>query len=444
MESKESEEEEETITVFLQAHGYRLTNIHIPLDDAEHCEILSFTGSMGKTGTMKKNCNNLDIPAQEMVIPPQEMVIPPQEMDIPPQEMDIPPQEMVTLPAMEIIGPQLDVMALSYVQQVYAHISQDSAIDDNKKSGLSFKVVKQGLPNVYANCGITRFPYITRKLKSQIENDPFRFIHPLHDKEYQLHPNAHEDCQKPLVCKRNPNCDECELLDKSEQFCPIYGIFIVSSSNKEDNEYTLCGSTALADDRENNIIANLNSEEGHDKGFTNFWENKINRHWENKINRHWGSIVRNGSDVIERDRIITLYRKLTRVLTSYSPTSIKILLDIEPLPVILLSELITIFIKGMGYNKINIIDPSCDSCVKMTDFKLASNKVLEDIRSTRLDTRKAVKSTRNVKWGVGLSTQKLRDKTVTFKRGGKRRLRRMKTRKVKRGKKVTYKRYKRY
>lgn len=414
MESKESEEEEETITVFLQAHGYRLTNIHIPLDDAEHCEILSFTGSIGKTGTMKKNCNNLDIPPQEMVIHPR---------------------EMVTLPAMKIDGPQLDVMALSYVQQVYAHISQDSTINDNKKSELSFNVIKHGLPSVYANCNVTRFPYITRKLKSQIENAPFRFIPPLHDKEYQLHPNAHEDCREPSVCKLNADCDECELLDKSEQFCPIYGIFIVSSSNKEDNEYTLCGSTALAEDRENNIIANLNSEEGHSGGFTNFWENKINHHWD--------SIIRNESDVIERDRIITLYRKLTRVLTSYSPTSIKILWG-EPLPVILLSELITIFIKGMGYNKINIIDPSCDSCVKMTDFKLASNKVLEDIRSRRLDTRKAEKSTRNVKRAVGLSTRKLGDKNVTFVRGGKRRSRRMKTRKVKRGKKVTYKRYKRY
>jgi hypothetical protein len=428
MESKESEEEEkerETITIFLQAHGYRLTDIHIPLDDAEHCEILSFTGSMGKTGTMKKNCNNLDIPPQEIVIPPQ---------------------EMVTLPAMKIDGPQLDVMALSYVQQVYAHISQDSAIDDNKKSGLSFNVVKNGLPSVYANCDVTRFPYITRKLKSQIENAPFRFIPPLHDKEYQLHPNAHEDCREPSVCKLNDDCDECELLDKSEQFCPIYGIFIVSSSNKEDNEYTLCGSTALADDRENNIIANLNSEEGHSGGFTNFWENKINHQWD--------SIIRNESDVtkhrglvIERDRIIALYRKLTRVLTSHSPTSTIILWGIEPLPVILLSELITIFIKGMGYDTINIIDPSCDSCVKVTDFKLAANKVLEKIRTRRLDTRRAEKSTRNVKWGVGLSTRKLRGKTVTFeriKRGGKRRSRRMKTRKVKRGKKVTYKRYKRY
>ena len=414
MEFKESEEEEETITVFLQAHGYRLTNIHIPLDDAEHCEILSFTGSIGKTGTMKKNCNNLDIPPQEMVIHPR---------------------EMVALPAMKIDGPQLDVMALSYVQQVYAHISQDSAIDDNKKSELSFNVIKNGLPSVYANCNVTRFPYITRKLKSQIENAPFRFIPPLHDKEYQLHPNAHEDCREPSVCKLNADCDECELLDKSEQFCPIYGIFIVSSSNKEDNEYTLCGSTALAEDRENNIIANLNSEEGHSGGFANFWENKINHHWD--------SIIRNESDVIERDRIITLYRKLTRVLTSYSPTSIKILWG-EPLPVILLSELITIFIKGMGYNKINIIDPSCDSCVKMTDFKLVSNKVLEDIRSRRLDTRKAEKSTRNVKWGVGLSTRKLRGKTVTFVHGGKRKSRRMKTRRVKRCKKVTYKRYKRY
>ena len=435
MESKESEEEEEekTITVFLQAHGYRLTNIHIPLDDAEHCEILSFTGSMGKTGTMKKNCINLDIPAQEMVIPAQAMVIHPREMAIPPREMVTLP-EMVALPAMEIVGPQLDVMALSYVQQVYAHISQDSTIDDNKKSGLSFKVVKHGLPNVYANCGITRFPYITGKLKSQIENDPFRFIPPLHDKEYQLHPNAHEDCRVPLACKLDPDdpeYEECELLPKSQQFCPIYGIFIVSSSNKEDNEYTLCGSTALAENRENNIIANLNSEEGRSEGFTDFWENKINRHWE--------SISQNGSVVIERDRIITLYRKLTRVLTSDYPTSIKIRWE-EPLPVILLSELITIFINGMGYNKINIIDPSCDSCVKMTDFKLVSNKVLEDIRITLLDKRKGVKR----KLGGGLSRRKLKDGPVTLKRGCKRRSRRMKTRKVKRGKKVTYKRYKRY
>lgn len=399
METKE-QDGEKSITIFLQAHGSSLTNSHIPLDDSIHCEILSFTGSVGKTGTMKKKCDGIIIP----------------------------PDESNGLPEIRIDGAQLDVMALSYVQQVYTHISQNPAIDNNIKSEFSFNIVVNGIPAVYSNCGVTRFPYF-KKFNTQIDDEPFLVIPPLQDKEYQLHPNAHEECSNRAECIRNGGC---ELLPKSEQMCPFYGIYIVYSSNEEDNQYTLSG--AQAQDG-NDIIANLNSEESHDGETIKFWEDKINNHWEH--------IIRNEMDegkksalLREKTYITKLYHKLTRTLDSYTPTSDKMIMD-DPLPVILLSELLTIFIKGMGYDKINIIDPSCDTCQKLSRFKLAANIALRDVRRRLVNKFRAKRGITSVNRKRGLTTFKGRP--VTIVRGGKRRGRNRKTQK-KKCKKVSYKR----
>lgn len=392
METKE--QDEKSITIFLQAHGSSLTNTHIPLDDSIHGEILSFTGSVGKTGTMRRNCD----------------------------EIVIPPQESVGLPEIRIDGAQLDVMALAYVQQVYRLVSQNPTIDNNRKSEFSFNIVVNGIPAVYSNCNVNRFPYF-KKINTQIEDDPFLVIPPLQDKEYQLHPNAHEDCSNRAKCIRD---GECELLPKSEQICPYYGIYIVYSTNQEDNQYTLSGEHAQ---NGNDIIANLNSEEGHYDGSTQFWENKINNHWEHII-RVESDEGKRAELLEEKTYIIELYRKMTRMLDSYTPTSNKIIMD-EPLPVILLSELLTIFIKGMGYDKINIIDPSCDTCKKLSRFKLAANIVLRDVRRGRVEKYKMRRGITNVKRKHGL----------TIIRGGKRKSRRKKTHKRKKCKKISYKRY---
>lgn len=432
MESKEPEEEK-TITIFLQAHGYIVDKTYVPLDEAKHCEILSFTGSIGKAGIMKRTCGNL--------------VIPPQEINGLPGG----------LPRMELDGPQLDVMAVSYVQKIYTHISKNSSIDDNRKSEFSFNIVINGIPLVYANCGVTSFNYHT-KMRTQINGIPFHVIHPLQEKEYQLHPISHEDCLYPSVCSRE---GDCELLDKSKQFCPIYGIFIVHSSNREDIDYTLCGKDAQDDI----TIANLNSEESHYNGTSDFWENKINERWDDIIENERDE-TQQGDLLREKTRIVELYQRLTRVLDSSRPTSDKITME-EPLPVILLSELLTIFIKGMGYDKLNILDPSCDTCIKLTPLKLAANIVLQEVRGKRVLEKRRKDGFPSVKRRKGFTTLekgdddelveddddgdkelvegggKRRSRRMSRRRS-RRRSRRMKTRRVKRGKKVTYKRYKRY
>jgi len=399
METKE--QEEEIITLMIQAHGFSLTNTLISVEESAHCELLSFTGSVGKSGLMRRNC----------------------------PELVIPPQESYGIPEIPLEGPQLDVMATSYVQQVYTHINQNPAIDTNIKSNMSFDIVANGIPEVYSNCGISRFPYSNKNIKTQIHDIPFTVIDGLQDKEYQIYPNAHEDCSNRQECKSN---GYCTLADKSEQFCPYYGIYVVHSTNEEDNQHTLSGKHAQ---NKNEIYANLNSEESEYTG-KKFWRDKINNRWENII-RDEVNEEKKAELIKERDRIIELYNKMTRTLESSTPTSDKIIAD-ELLPEIKLSEILQIFRNGMGYDKVNIIDPSCDSCQKFSKFKLVANIALRDVRRDRVRRFKWKRGLRTLKRKRGLTTREGRP--IIMVRGGKRKSRKMKTRRVKKCKRRTYKR----
>lgn len=348
------------VTIYIQAHGFILTGKYISPDISSHSQILSFTGGIGRSGIMKRNC----------------------------QGVDINPPEGIDIPVIHIDGAQLDVMALSYAQQVYTHINENPTIDENTKSQMSFDAVVRGMPEVYSNCGVVRFPHPKTNTR-QIHDDPFVVIPALQDKLYQMYPKEHEDCVNSSECRRN--ADECELLDKSKQICPYYGVCMVYSTNPEDIPYTLAGEQSQDG---NDIIVNLNSEESHYEGTTEYWENKINRHWENKITEEMTTTTKKRLEG-ERDKIIRLYRKMTLILESYTPTSQKIIME-EKLPEIKLSEILEIFINGMGYDKINIIDPSCDTCQYSFPFKLAAHNILRTVRSNTHD-RKRSKTTRGGK-----------------------------------------------
>ena len=101
------------VTLYIQAHGFIITGKYISPDVSSHAQILSFTGGIGRSGIMKRNCTGIDI--------------------APPEGVDIPP--------IHVSGAQLDVMALSYVQQVYTHINDNTTIEENIKSRMSLDVI---------------------------------------------------------------------------------------------------------------------------------------------------------------------------------------------------------------------------------------------------------------------------------------------------------------
>jgi hypothetical protein len=245
-------EETNDITLYIQGHGQRLTDTHIPIDESSHCEIISFTGSIGKSGIMKRTCPGIIIP------------------------------ETDDLPEIRIDGAQLDVMALSYVEQVYKHIDSNTEFNTTEKSEISFAIIENNIKQIYDNCDVYTFPY-SKRTKTQITSDSFTIIQPLHDKKYQLHPNEHEDCRNRKEC----SISGCELLDKSEQLCPYYGIYVIYSTNQQDKQHTLTGINPEVDIP---LIANLNSEESHDVENTTFWRNKIIQRWENIISSEMNEV----------------------------------------------------------------------------------------------------------------------------------------------------------
>lgn len=365
-----------SITLYLQAHGAIIPGKYIPIDISRNCQILSFTGGIGRSGIMKKGCPDVVIP--------------------PPVDVELP--EGVNIPEIELVGAQIDIMALSYIQQVYTFMNGISSVDDNTKSELSFNIAIKGIPAVYSNCNIERFPY------SKIPDKPFAVIPALQDKNYQLRPNIHEDCVFRGKCSRLG----CEVLEKSKQVCPYYGVYVVYSTQPEDIQYTLSGDNTQG---ENHIFVNLNTEEGQDS--KDYWGGKIIQHWEDKITNATRprQVLRYQE---ERDRIIILYNKMTEMLETDKAISDKETME-EPLPEINLSEILEIFINGMGYNEINIIDPSCDSCSYSNPFKLLSNKTFREVRLSRNIKRKRGESLGGRKTRRKRKSRKIR-KHKTYKR----------------------------
>jgi hypothetical protein len=82
----------------------------------------------------------------------------------------------------------------------------------------------------------------------------------------------------------------------------------------------------------------------------------------------------------EEGGIITLYEKLTRFLDDDLPIAEQMIME-NPLPTITLSQLLTIFKTGMGYDEVIIIDPSCDSCkYSNRRFRTLAEEVVRDVR----------------------------------------------------------------
>jgi hypothetical protein len=347
-----------SITLFLQAHGAIIEGQYIPSDLSNLCKILSFTGGIGRVGIMKKDC------PWSIMTPPTDLTLSP-GIQLP-GITELPPD--VQLPVIKIQGAQLDIMSLEYVHRVYKFISESPFTDDmDIKSQLSFRVVVKEIPNIYTNCQVTAFP------KSKIPDIPFNIIPALQDKHYQLHPNEHEDC----VFRGNCSRLGCEVLEKSKQVCPYYGVYVVYSTIPEDINATLCG------EEDNHIYYNLNTRAGY----------TANQYWLTKIEEHMDEKIRNAETknpvfyIKERDRIIKLYEKMTRLFQDDLPIADEVAMD-TPLPEINLSEILEIFKYGMGYDEINIIDPSCDSCVyAKKPLKVLANKQWRISRLNRQNTK---------------------------------------------------------
>ena len=352
------------ITIFIQGHGQLIYGDIIPENDAKRVSMLNFTGGVERYGTMESYCKPVMIKHNKGV----------------------------DITNVKLYGPQLDIMVLEYLHHVYRETNELIHPNDRcLESDHALKVITEGLPLVYANRSIPYFHDILDAPEIMPEPaEPFVIQHPYNDKNYSLYPAKHENCS--LTTSDCSAGGKCVLLQKNRQYCPEYGITIVHSSNEDDLAWTLSGIPIGGD----LLQVNLNQYDGHSEIIKEFFEDEWEepqitrmkstyKHWRDKIeNRYFikqrelkqkiqhikstqseetdnelldkytNDLKSLNSDHIE---MVTKYDTMTRMLNVHTPILKQ---SYELLPRIKLSDIIDIFINGMGFHQLYIIDPSCN------------------------------------------------------------------------------------
>lgn len=370
------------ITLFIQAHGEIITGNIIPEDVSKSVSILNFPGGADRFGTMDAKC------------PP----------------VKIGHNKYARMCDVKLYGPQLDVMVLEYIHHVYSETTKLSFPSNNcLESQHALRVARDGLPLVYANKGIPYFHGITNDEVMPEPIEPFVTHAAYNDKNYSMHPIAHEECSSS---HEECNAGQCTLLDSMKQLCPEYGITIVHSSNKDDLSWTLAGIPKNGE----LLSVNLNHSEGHssititlneeeDESLDSlpstytYWKNKlvsqyfiIQRGLKQKIREieinKTGEYSETGVELLSKynlelttinseiKRKVEVYNNMSRILNRDIPISMQDGL----LPKTKLSDIIDIFINCMGYDHLYIIDPSCNYC----DVDVNQKQIQEIDEATRI------------------------------------------------------------
>lgn len=351
------------ITLFIQGHGKLIYGNIIPEDDAKRVSMLNFSGGAERCGTMESCCKPVTIKHNKGA----------------------------DISGVKLYGPQLDMMVIEYIHHVYYETNE--LIRPNNRcleSEHAMKVINEGLPLVYANRNIPYFHDIVDAPEIMPEPaEPFVIQKPYNDKNYSLYPNIHENCSSTTS-----DCSEgkCVLLQKNKQYCPEYGITIVHSSNEDDLAWTLAGIPIGGDllqvnlnqyDSQNDITTEFLDEYSEEPQFTH--QKSTYKHWKGKLeNRYFIKQrdlkqkiqhikTRQGEEIdnelldkytndlksinSKHREMVTKYDLMTRILDVHTPISKQ---SYELLPRIKLSDIIDIFINGMGFHQLYIIDPSCN------------------------------------------------------------------------------------
>jgi hypothetical protein len=385
--SKKNEEGEygvgvkKSITLFIQGHGETLTNEDgslesMPFNKAKHVTMFNIPGGVSVLGIANIN----------------------------PSSMTITSKRGKNIPDIELKTPQVDLKLVDYIHKSY------HALQTNRKNDKSIDVDKEGMklnetniPLIYANDNIPYFGDDTESI-SRKHTSPFTITTPLYNKIYILHPSDHEDCEDEAECSQG-NC-----IHKRREFrvCPEYGVTIVNSSVPEDIPYTLSGLEIGK-----RLYANLNQKESRKKvgerrfSIHEYWTRKLNSTLTRKSNivdedirkitslTSNENIKRNLSDV--KENILDSqslqeqsYDSMTRTYDIDKPVSQMSWRETMYLPKVTLSDIIDIFVDGMGYDEVYIIDPTCNFCEFGENrvrslFQLHTHNIKQKVRSRRIN-----------------------------------------------------------
>ena len=212
-----------------------------------------------------------------------------------------------------------------------------------------FKDIVNYVKTFYDKTGHEYFPkqdeFVKGEPTKRKRRNSFVIFNKLNEKSYQMFPNPNEYCVEDSKgsLKSAGNC----------QLRPIdfrnlsYGIHILQSSDPSDSQYTLAG-------------INHRIHGNHNRANLKYWDVKTN-----DISDYWTlrSLQRKIRHLTKRmqTRLLDINRRLRDRLI---PDSLYNTGNRQN-SWVSLSEIITLFKYGYGYTNINILDLSCNSCVKL-------------------------------------------------------------------------------
>lgn len=373
--------EKKSITIFIQGHGELLMNDEsleiIPLKKAKKVTMLNIPGGVFIPGIS----------------------------DMVPNKMTIPANVKKNIPEIEIEVPQVDLKVIDYLHKSY------KALDDNHKHDKNFNVDKEGMELskqnihlIYANSGI---PYFHESVLESISRKPVEPVvkrTPVYDKIFLLHPTEHEDCLYEKGC----NDGRCTHKEREFRVCPEYGITIVHSSVTEDNPYTLSGI-----EYGNRLYVNLNQDESRNRigsrqySTYEYWGRKLDSGLMKRMNildediRKISSLTSNENMIQDLDNLREQsldynssqehnYETMTGIFDIDKSVADMSWIETMYLPKVTLSEIIDMFIDGMGYDHLYIIDPTCNFCELSENrskalFQLHSHNIREKVRTNKVN-----------------------------------------------------------
>jgi hypothetical protein len=175
-----------SVTLYIQGHGEEDVQIS---QGIEGVRLLSFAGSAGVLGSMKK-CTN---------------------------------------------GEMVDIVTLKFLQQMY---KTDTTLETQEM--LFDDILPDSLKDIYENfCNIN------------FVGGGFKKTYPKTERTYFFAPNEHEDCRickgqiNDITGKISHRC--LPIRDANSKYCPEYGITVVSSSFEEDHSFTLASDNSSKD-----------------------------------------------------------------------------------------------------------------------------------------------------------------------------------------------------
>lgn len=399
-----------------------------------------------------------------------------------------------------LFGQALDVMSMEYFHNVYHDLSKKPNMTGCEIANDGINFITGNIPLIYANASVPYFH--SHKPEKDITTQPsesYKLTKPHYNKLFTMYPNLHEYCNK-----YTSDCEggKCKLLRERQRRCPEYGITVLHSSIPMDTEYTLAGLPMVNDitiEKENRLAINLNQMEGHkplkiknDDADENFDEDdnhpsqKISSYtfWKKKLIHYKIQEIRaiqyhityqqrkretyiKDTEITEEEKqpiLLQLDEKITKLkekmaileriwqdrlfkydimtneLDRFIPRSTLTVSQEKILPEVTLVDLIDIFVNGMKYDHIYIIDPTCNSC----DFegnrpskllKMTAHDYVERIR-TKTDRPsflpiEYVRHRNNPSVGTNNPKERIRDLRRTKSIGGKRKKKQTKKRRKK-------------